>query len=335
MTAASFSTNTLSTASHSLTASYGGDTNFNASSGTLSQVVNKADTTTGLSSSVNPSASGQTVTFTATVSVSSPGSTAIGPPSGSVTFKDGLLTLGIGALSTSNGVTAASFSTNTLSTASHSITASYGGDTNFNASSGSLSQMVTDTDLGLSGVPASFAVNATSPAGAVVTYTPPSAVDEAGDSPTATVSCTPTSGSTFALGATTVSCKAIDGDDTPSIVIKSFTVTVRPDIKLTLSIAPAIAITGTTVTASVSLTNTASVTRKVTVATTFSYISPSGQTYIFTTSSETFTMRAGQTIARSFNFVVTKNLPRGTYSITAIASDVTGSVNSTATFVVK
>src|SRR3989442_4712289 len=93
----------------------------------LTQVVNKAATTTTVVPSANPSVSGQSVTFTATVSVNSPGSAAVANPSGTVTFKDGLTTLGTGTLSTSGGVTTASFGNGTLSTASHSITASYGG----------------------------------------------------------------------------------------------------------------------------------------------------------------------------------------------------------------
>jgi PKD domain/HYR domain len=83
-----------------------------------------------------------------------------------------------------------------------------------------------DTDLSLSGVPASFTVNATSPSGASVTYSAPTAVDEAGDSTTPSISCTPASGSTFAIGITTVTCTARSADDTPSTATGTFTVTV-------------------------------------------------------------------------------------------------------------
>src|SRR3989442_2111577 len=95
----------------------------------VTSVDSKAATTTTVVPSANPSVSGQWVTFTATVSVNSPGSAAVANPSGTVTFKDGLTTLGTGTLSTSGGVTTASFGNGTLSTASHSITASYGGGT--------------------------------------------------------------------------------------------------------------------------------------------------------------------------------------------------------------
>ncbi len=84
---------------------------------------------------------------------------------------------------------------------------------------------VNDTDLGLTNVPANITTNATSPQGATVTYTPPTVVDE--DSTLPLVSCTPASGSTFAIGTTTVTCTVSDSDDTPSSVSKTFTVTVK------------------------------------------------------------------------------------------------------------
>src|SRR3989442_9894779 len=90
----------------------------------------KADTTTLLSSAVNPSVSGQSVTLTAAVSVNAPGSTAVANPTGTVNFFDGFIPLGPGTLSTTGGVTTATFSTSTLSTSSHSLSASYGGDNN-------------------------------------------------------------------------------------------------------------------------------------------------------------------------------------------------------------
>src|SRR5437870_4882729 len=152
MTTATFSTSTLSTASHSITAQYGGDSNFNdSSSSVLSQVVSKADTTTALTSSVNPSKFGQSVTLTATVSVSSPGSAAVAYPSGTVNFYDGATSIGSGPLSTAGGVTTASMSTYSLAVGTHSITASYAGDANFNSSTSSpLSQVVSKADTSTS-----------------------------------------------------------------------------------------------------------------------------------------------------------------------------------------
>jgi hypothetical protein len=90
---------------------------------------------------------------------------------------------------------------------------------------GSFSVTVNDTDLGLTNMPANMPVNATSPQGATVTYTPPTVVDE--DSPLPPVNCTPASGSTFAIGTTTVTCTVSDSGDTPSSVSQSFTVMVN------------------------------------------------------------------------------------------------------------
>jgi YD repeat-containing protein len=93
-------------------------------------------TTTTVTSSVNPSVTGQAVTFTAKV-VASGGGT--GTPTGTVTFSDGTTTLGAGTLSAGT----ATYTTNSLSVGSHSITAVYGGDTTFVASTSSaLTQMV-------------------------------------------------------------------------------------------------------------------------------------------------------------------------------------------------
>jgi hypothetical protein len=62
---ASFSTAALSVGTHTITAVYGGSLNFATStSGTLTQTVNRAASTTTLASSSNPSALGQAVTFT-------------------------------------------------------------------------------------------------------------------------------------------------------------------------------------------------------------------------------------------------------------------------------
>src|SRR5439155_400115 len=105
-----------------------------STSDALSQVVHQAATSTSISSSVNPSVFGQSVTFTATVSASAPGA---GTRGGTVTFYDGLTSLGTGTLAVVNGLDQATFSTAALSVASHTITASYGGDGNFTTSTSS------------------------------------------------------------------------------------------------------------------------------------------------------------------------------------------------------
>src|SRR5207253_7996640 len=82
----------LARAGHTTTAESAGHPIFTAStSANLTQTVNQAGTTTAVSSSVNPSVFGQSVTFTATVSAVAPGA---GTATGTVTFKDGATTLG-------------------------------------------------------------------------------------------------------------------------------------------------------------------------------------------------------------------------------------------------
>jgi hypothetical protein len=83
---------------------------------------------------------------------------------------------------------------------------------------------VTDSDLALTNVPADITADATGPSGAVVTYARPAAADE--ETPPS-VSCSPASGSTFAIGTTTVDCSASDSDDANSPATGSFTVTVK------------------------------------------------------------------------------------------------------------
>jgi hypothetical protein len=84
---------------------------------------------------------------------------------------------------------------------------------------------VQDNDLALTNLPGSQTVNATSPLGASVTYTPPAVLDE--DKPLPTVSCLPAPGSTFPIGVTTVHCTATATGDSNSPATVSFMVTVR------------------------------------------------------------------------------------------------------------
>lgn len=87
--------------------------------------VSLAATSTTLSSSLNPAVAGQSVTFTATVTSPS------GMPAGTVSFYDGSTLLGSGTLNTSAKAT---FTSTYLSAASHSITASYSGNSAFASS---------------------------------------------------------------------------------------------------------------------------------------------------------------------------------------------------------
>ena len=100
----------------------------------MTQTVHTASTTTTLSSSLNPSAFGSWVTFTASVA----GATGSGTPTGAVTFYNGSTVLGSSSLSSGT----ATFSTSTLAVGSYAIEAVYGGD---NTHAGSSSISLTET----------------------------------------------------------------------------------------------------------------------------------------------------------------------------------------------
>jgi hypothetical protein len=181
---ATFATSTLAAGGHSITAVYGGDTNFATSTSPVFAQSVRGPTTTALVSSANPSMISQSVTFTATVT-----STAAGTPTGTITFKDGATTLGIGTLNVSG---LATLSTTVLAGGSHAITAAYGGDANFGVStSNTVTQVVnldaTTTTVASSTNPSQF--------GAAVTFTATVTSASAG---------TPTGTVTFKEGTTTL-----------------------------------------------------------------------------------------------------------------------------------
>ena len=101
---------------------------------TVAATITKANSATALISSPNPSVIGQSVTFTATVTGA--GAT----PTGSVEFYDGATLLGTATLAA--GV--ATFTISTLSAGSHSITAHYAGNLNYNTSVSSAVNQVVD-----------------------------------------------------------------------------------------------------------------------------------------------------------------------------------------------
>jgi hypothetical protein len=123
---ATFASSALTVGAHTITAVYGGDASFATSTSPgVTQTVNPGATTTSVVGAPNPSVFGQSVTFTATVAVTSP---AAGTPTGTVTFMEGARTLGTGTLS---GGTA-TYATSALTVGNHkTITAVYGGDGNF------------------------------------------------------------------------------------------------------------------------------------------------------------------------------------------------------------
>lgn len=126
---ASFQISNLSVADHTIVAMFDGTGNFGDSdSPTLPHTVNKANTTTTVISSLNPSAVGQAVTFTAIVAPVAPGGFV---PTGSVIFTiDGQNTLPVAL----NAQGRASVVIPTLAFGNHTITARYQGSGNHNTS---------------------------------------------------------------------------------------------------------------------------------------------------------------------------------------------------------
>jgi hypothetical protein len=114
-------------------ATYSGDPFHKASSGTVKQMVALYPSTTTLSSSPNPSTSGQAVTLTATVS-----SGAAGGPTGTVIFKNGTTYLAMKPLSTGKAILTKS----KLPVGTLRLGAYYSGDTQSGKSSGTTTQTV-------------------------------------------------------------------------------------------------------------------------------------------------------------------------------------------------
>src|SRR5207237_6674658 len=100
--------------------------------GTLT--VSKANTTTALVSTPNPSTYGQSVTFTATVTANAP--STINPAStGSVTFKDGSTTLCSAVAIDRSEEHTSELQSHFIVVCRHPLTTIYSGESNYNASS--------------------------------------------------------------------------------------------------------------------------------------------------------------------------------------------------------
>ncbi|MFZ0665588.1 MAG: Ig-like domain-containing protein [Acidimicrobiales bacterium] len=149
-----------------VTASYGGDTNFASSvSAPLSESVQEAPTTTTLSVDNAGPVVGQSVTFTATVAVSSPGT---GTPGGSVTFSGDsgvLCTTSLNGDATDQATCATAYP----ATGTDSVTATYDGSTDFASSTSSPAQGVSISEASTT---TSISTSESSPVvGQLVTYT--------------------------------------------------------------------------------------------------------------------------------------------------------------------
>ena len=126
---ATFQTSSLALGAHPVTAVYEGDDDFvgSSSANTLELTVSPASTATTLTSSDDPGAVGQTITFAATVTVDGPGS---GTPTGTVSFSDGASpidtcqSLALPPIPPLRVTCSQVYGT----AASHSVVATYGGD---------------------------------------------------------------------------------------------------------------------------------------------------------------------------------------------------------------
>lgn len=120
--AASISDSSLAAGSHSITAAYQGSTTFSPStSDPLNQIVKPAMTTTSLTSSHNPAAVNQLVTYTATVAGQNGGAAT-----GTVVVQDGGTTIATVGLAGNRAAYATKYKTPGV----HTITAIYSGDAN-------------------------------------------------------------------------------------------------------------------------------------------------------------------------------------------------------------
>ena len=116
---ATFSTSALTPGQHTISANYGGDGNYNGSSATVTEGVQRTTTAT-LTASANPAVAGTSITFT--MQVTGTGAT----PTGTITLLDGSSTLAIRSL---DGTGTATYTTTALAAGAHMLTASYAGDT--------------------------------------------------------------------------------------------------------------------------------------------------------------------------------------------------------------
>ncbi|HUE08646.1 MAG TPA: Ig-like domain-containing protein [Acidimicrobiales bacterium] len=126
-------------ATHSIVATYSGSADFLSSTATLTETVAPRPTTTSVTVSSPSATTGEPVSFTATVAVSS----GTANPQGSVTFTDNGQPFGASTLSTTGGVTSTSMLVTTLPLGANSIGASFGGNSDFGASTSGAAALVT------------------------------------------------------------------------------------------------------------------------------------------------------------------------------------------------
>jgi hypothetical protein len=247
---------------------------------------------------------GNRATATFTVTVTAPTITVPANITAAATGRTGAIVTYSASAKAASGTTLSAFSCAPASGATFAIGATTvkcsASDANGGAATATFKVTVTDLSVPvIRGVPANITRAATSSAGAVVTYTDPTASDIV--SGTVPVTCTPTSGSTFADGTTTVTCTATDGAGNRATA--TFTVTVA---------APTITVPAN-ITAPASGPNGATVSYGVTFADAYSTITSSSCTPASgtrfkigtTTVTCTATDKAGATASATFKVTVT------------------------------
>jgi alpha-tubulin suppressor-like RCC1 family protein len=133
---AQFSLKTLAPGAHDITASYSSSADYEPSEASITQTIVKASTALTLTSAKNPAPYGYTGTLKATVKSVAPGG---GVPSGDVTFREGEAVLAVVSLAGST----ATYPLSSLPAGANEITAVYGGSSNYEASQGAISQVIT------------------------------------------------------------------------------------------------------------------------------------------------------------------------------------------------
>ncbi|HET9281541.1 MAG TPA: Ig-like domain repeat protein [Candidatus Angelobacter sp.] len=195
---ATFQTTTLTAGTHNISASYGGDTLYLSSASTVVVIdvttPGSTPTTTALGSDTSNGVLGNAVTFTATVAHAT-GATA---PTGTVTFDDGVVSIGSTAVDAQGTAT---LQTSGLGVGSHNVTAIYSGDSTYAASTSTAVAVAVrgPTTLAL----ATSAANPT--VGANVTFTATLTTTGSQAAPTGTV--------TYKDGATTLGQSSFANSD--------------------------------------------------------------------------------------------------------------------------
>lgn len=122
---ATLPTSTLAVGTHNIVARYVGNTNYAASASPAVSEVVRSTGSTAVLSVTGSGLAGKAVSLSATVT------SATGTPTGTVTFMDGAVVVATGTLNAQGVATA---STTTLGVGTHALSAVYGGDANYNAS---------------------------------------------------------------------------------------------------------------------------------------------------------------------------------------------------------